>query len=190
MDTKLCSKCGKNKKFNYFYKSKATKDGLTGYCKSCSREYSRAWSAKNKYYHAFKSNVTRARERGLPSDWTYEQMAEALEYFGGCALTGDKEDISWDHVIPLEAGFGGTTERNMIPMKRSLNSSKGFGNLVSWHDWAVDVYGIEPRKLDELLIYLSRKNNMSVKEYKEYISFNSVKIWDRWRESISTSKLQ
>lgn len=34
---KICRKCGKLKKVEDFYKNKATVDGLTSYCKECSK---------------------------------------------------------------------------------------------------------------------------------------------------------
>jgi len=44
---KKCTKCKLKKEESYFVKSKTTKDGLSCYCKSCMREYSRKRKLKN-----------------------------------------------------------------------------------------------------------------------------------------------
>ena len=187
MVKKYCRKCSTNKSREDFYKNRASKDGLAGYCKKCTNSYRIKWQESRPYYYSWNSNLKRARERDLPATWTYDELTETLEYFGGCAITGDTEDLTWDHVIPLEANYGGTTAENMIPIRRDLNSSKGFRNLVSWYEWATNIYGIDIDKLDGLLTYLASKNGMSVDEYIDYINYDSTVIYDDWRNKISKS---
>lgn len=38
METKVCKKCGQNISVSKFSKNKATKDGLSPYCKECEKE--------------------------------------------------------------------------------------------------------------------------------------------------------
>lgn len=44
---KICSKCKIEKKLEEFYKSKASKDGLTYKCKECNNKYASEWHHKN-----------------------------------------------------------------------------------------------------------------------------------------------
>ena len=50
METKVCTKCGKElpATVEYFYSQKGAKIGLTGQCKECIKEKSRRWSFENK----------------------------------------------------------------------------------------------------------------------------------------------
>jgi hypothetical protein len=45
METKKCNKCGEVKSQSDFYKDKATKDGLKGYCKVCRLENIKKYQA-------------------------------------------------------------------------------------------------------------------------------------------------
>ena len=45
---KKCTKCGEVKALGEFYKAKAYKDGHTGDCKSCCKEYSKHYREDNK----------------------------------------------------------------------------------------------------------------------------------------------
>jgi hypothetical protein len=45
MPTKACRRCGKEKPLSDFYKNNATRDGLTYWCKDCTR------TASRDYYH-------------------------------------------------------------------------------------------------------------------------------------------
>lgn len=38
METKICSKCGRELPVSKFFKNKATKDGFAVYCKECEKE--------------------------------------------------------------------------------------------------------------------------------------------------------
>ena len=48
---KQCSKCQKNKNFEQFYKSSASKDGHSRYCKNCQNEYTRNKRGSIKRYN-------------------------------------------------------------------------------------------------------------------------------------------
>lgn len=45
---KRCNDCATEKPLSEFYKNKASKDGVTNKCKSCSKEYSKAYKENNK----------------------------------------------------------------------------------------------------------------------------------------------
>ncbi|PAE09712.1 hypothetical protein CHI02_23745, partial [Niallia circulans] len=85
-------------------------------------EYSRKWKAKNRD----RDKETKAKwnaankekrrdyeinrecfEKLLPKKFDKNDKKLVYQYFGGCALTGEKT-TGWDHVISLSTGHGGT----------------------------------------------------------------------------------
>jgi len=48
METKVCSKCGEEKKISEFYKRKESKNGLRKECRDCCRLRSKNWISENK----------------------------------------------------------------------------------------------------------------------------------------------
>lgn len=46
--TKPCTRCGKRRKVENFYKDRHMKDGLSSWCKPCTKEYDRAYVARKK----------------------------------------------------------------------------------------------------------------------------------------------
>jgi hypothetical protein len=121
----------------------------------------------------------RAKKKALPNDWTVEQQEQVLQYFGGCCLTGDLENLHFDHVIPLSSGHGGTIVENMVPLRADLNLSKGDSNLFEWFEDNKERFELSQERFDRLIEYLSEMNGMTPEEYKEYYFWcfcNRVKI--------------
>lgn len=85
-----------------------------------------------------------------------------------CALSGDS-NIHLDHVIPLKVGRGGTVYGNIIPLSYKLNSSKQDKNIFEWFKSTKNENNLSEEKFNDLIAYLAECNNMSVKEYKEYV---------------------
>jgi hypothetical protein len=46
--TKTCTRCKKRRKLDQFYKDKHMKDGHSSWCKACTKEYDRAYTARKK----------------------------------------------------------------------------------------------------------------------------------------------
>lgn len=46
--TKKCTRCQKRRKVEQFYKDKHMKDGLSSWCKSCTRDYDREYAKRKK----------------------------------------------------------------------------------------------------------------------------------------------
>ena len=44
--TKQCTRCRKRRKVEQFHRDKTTKDGLSTWCKGCTREYDHAYRAR------------------------------------------------------------------------------------------------------------------------------------------------
>lgn len=83
-----------------------------------------------------KSSRRRAKEQNQGKGITKEQWLEMMSFFNWkCAYSGKtltKETRSIDHVIPLNSG-GENEIWNMIPMDRSLNSSKNDKEMLDWY---------------------------------------------------------
>ena len=67
---------------------------------------------------------------------TPEQYKEVMSFFGWkCAYSGEKlkkDTRTLDHIIPLKQG-GDHEIWNVVPMTRSLNSSKCAKNMLDWY---------------------------------------------------------
>lgn len=46
--TKTCTRCKKRRKVEQFYKDRTIKDGLSSWCKDCTKEYDRAYRERRK----------------------------------------------------------------------------------------------------------------------------------------------
>lgn len=134
-----------------------------------SREKNKQWFRDNPEQAQVIRMRRRTREYLLPDDITYEEVEEVKLFFGGCALTGEKEDIHLDHVIPLATGRIGAVRGNIIPLKSSLNESKRDKNIFEWFEQNKEYWGLSQEKFDKLIDYLSRQNEMSVEKYREYV---------------------
>ena len=46
--TKVCTRCSKRRKVANFHRDSHMKNGLSSWCKACSRDYSRAYAERKK----------------------------------------------------------------------------------------------------------------------------------------------
>ena len=46
--TKVCTRCKKRRKLDLFYKDMHMKDGLSSWCKACTKDYDREYAARKK----------------------------------------------------------------------------------------------------------------------------------------------
>jgi hypothetical protein len=135
-------------------------------------EYHRNWRISNPDKMSINSHKRRARKRALPANLTLDDQVTIIAYFNeGCALTGIQESIHWDHVIPLSTGYGGTTHKNMIPLRDELNYSKNDANIFEWFATNRDRFGLEQTKFDALIEYLANINEMTIEEYRDYVYY-------------------
>jgi hypothetical protein len=129
----------------------------------------RLWRQNNPEKTGLIMQRRRARRLALAADFDVEQKNVTLEFFGGCALTGDVGDIHWDHVIPIAVGHGGTTYGNMIPLCGDLNQSKCDKNIFEWFEANRQRFNLEQEKFDLLIEWLGKANDMTVEEYRQYV---------------------
>lgn len=96
-------------------------------------------------------------------------MTRTLEFFeGACALTGKRDDIHWDHVIPLSVGNVGTVRGNMIPLDAELNRRKSNLNIFEWFERCKSRLGLSEERFNRLIDFLSEENGMSKDEYRSF----------------------
>src|SRR5699024_2915067 len=130
----------------------------------------REWRLNNKDSVSVRNAKYRALKACLPYSLSEGDVSKISKYFsGGCSITGEKEDLHLDHVIPIAVGHGGTIYENMIPLRADLNLSKSDRNIFDWFADNRERFGLEQRKFDELIEYLADINNMTKKEYEEYV---------------------
>ena len=156
---KKCNKCGRwlvASTVN-FHREKAGKYGIRATCKECKNnqnkqynknhreEQSKRWQEYRKSEHG--KQVIAAKkfnERNRRRLWkqnqgkgiTSEQYKEVMSFFDWkCAYSGEKlkkDTRTLDHIIPLKQG-GDHEIWNLVPMARSLNSSKCAKDMLEWY---------------------------------------------------------
>jgi hypothetical protein len=192
---KQCRTCCEIKYIEDYTKNKTKWDGRSSECKMCRKRYAqdnheiessryRRWYEENRNHKASykqdwqRNNLDkravsrlrrRARENELPNDFTHEQMKNTIEYFRGCALTGDSKDIQWDHVIPITSGYGGTTFGNMVPLRKDLNISKSNRNIFEWYSANCERLCIDHNRFNNLIAWLAEVNSMTIEEYRNHV---------------------
>lgn len=132
--------------------------------------WAREWSERNPWRVRMTKQRRRARENGLPDDFTDEDCGEMMKHFNNsCALSEETNDVHVDHIIPLSIGLGGTIKGNMLPLQGKLNISKSNRNIFQWFDKNRERLNLPQEKFDKAIRYLAEQSNMSLKEYEEYV---------------------
>ncbi|WP_336638446.1 hypothetical protein [Lysinibacillus fusiformis] len=127
------------------------------------------WRLNNKNKVVLKSQRRRALKKQLPNNFTNEQHESLLAYFEHkCPLTGSI-DIHIDHFIPLAIGHGGTTLKNMVPLDATLNICKHAQNPFEWFKQNHNIYKVEQKKFEGVVLYLAELNEMTPQEYEKYV---------------------
>lgn len=129
------------------------------------------WRRKHKEYIRHYSVTTTGRRikllTSLPNDFTLEDWARCLEYWGDkCAVCGKTRDfwtiIAKDHWIPLvdkRPNNPGTVPANIIPLCHSKRDGEGGCNNIKYHTdpvkWLVSKLGKRKamKKLKEIQAY-------------------------------------
>lgn len=132
-------------------------------------ERKRKWTLENiekeRERGRLKQLSRRATEKGLPSGFDKEWSKLLMEIYEGCILTGERDDIHWDHFIPLATGRGGTNPGNMVPLSATLNLRKGTKNPLQF----LLEEEMSERRMYDILFVLGWLNGKSVDEYIDYV---------------------
>ncbi|TFD99602.1 hypothetical protein [Jeotgalibacillus salarius] len=135
------------------------------------KESKRKYYKENPHIKVASGQRRRARLKKLPSDLATAQAFEILNLFNGCAISNLDEGTHLDHFICLDTGHGGTTLNNMLPMASSLNISKNHYNPFEWVQNKDVAAQLDIKKWHTALKYLAELNEMTVKEYRDYVNY-------------------
>lgn len=128
-----------------------------------------------------------ARKLRLPDTLTEGELSQILSHFNGeCALSGSKEDLQYDHLIPLSSGTGGTVLGNIIPLRADLNQSKGNRNIFEWFEDNEERFSLCRSRFDAMIEYIANTNGMSTDEYLIYYerAFNASSVISRTKSGV------
>lgn len=134
-------------------------------------DYRRKWREENPEKAREIDQRRRARKNGLPDDMTNRRWEEIVseDFNNACALTGESDDLTMEHFIPLSIHHGGTYDGNLYPMVKSLNSSKWKTNPFEWVQRPDISERIPADRWNALVLYLAEKNGLTVEEFREFV---------------------
>jgi len=134
------------------------------------REYDKIYRTHNQGKKKASDARRNARKEKLPDTYSYDDHMKTMKFFGGaCALSGTKDDLHLDHVIPLATGQVGSIFGNIVPLAAKLNTSKRDFNIFEWFEANRQRFELSQKKFDRLIGFLADANEMSVDEYRNYV---------------------
>ena len=127
---KTCTQCKQEKDLGDFYNNKSSKDGLTFWCKPCTKIYQQKIPSRKRAEWSSKSY--RKKKEESPQLFMWKQAKHRAKWdYGGMEFSIDVEDILLPEVcpyfnvpfIPLDRNWGYSLDR--------IDSSKGYikGNI-------------------------------------------------------------
>ena len=121
------------------------------------------------------SNKRRLKEQEQGTGITKDQWLEMMQYFDWrCAYSGEvlsKDTRSVDHIVPIDAG-GDNMIWNMVPMTRSLNSSKNSKDMLEWYR---EQSFYDPNRLQKIYEWQEYAYNKYGKD-TQYFNTNDIQI--------------
>ncbi|MGG0741304.1 HNH endonuclease [Niallia taxi] len=184
-----CSHCHEVKAIESFGVKNAAKDRINPKCKQCVCDYQnqRNQLPEVYIYNKNKSQKRRAILKELPHSLTIQEWKNIKQRFNNCCfLTGKvliESKLSIEHVIPIATGHGGHIKENVLPLDISLNMARKDKNIFEWF-YTLDANEDMKRRFSEAIDYLAFMNEMSVKEYKEFVYY-----CDRFRRTVEEVKV-
>lgn len=155
----------KNRDYFIEYLRKYREDNL-----EAELERIRKYRENNKEKYNEHQKMRRRLEKELDKLHKPVDKNEILKHFNNkCSLTGDKNDVTLDHFIPISWGHGGTYKGNLYPLNIRLNQSKINQNPFEWYEWIKDKADIKKSDWNNLVQYLAKENGLTVEEFKEFV---------------------
>ena len=178
---KLCSKCGETKSLDCFNKNKARKDGVSVYCKICTKNYS-----KSDYWKEYERNRQQKRKS---TDSYVEYQKKYREMNMDKFVENNKIKYNTNPVYKLSVNFRNRLrvyiKRKSVPSKSILGcdwttfkkyiESKFIENM-SWEN-----HGQFGWHLDHIIPLASAKNEEELIKLNHYT--NLQPLW--WRDNLS-----
>ncbi|HDR7733379.1 TPA: HNH endonuclease [Bacillus thuringiensis] len=165
---KECRKCYLMLPLNEFSKKKQGFEGTRSICKQCDAKYKEQYQKENPDQGILRRHNYRARQQQLPAKLTLSDIIEMrMEQNSICLLAGSDESMVVDHFIPLSIGHGGSTFENCYYLHEHFNNTKGNKNPFEWIKLQ---RGFVQRRFYSVLVpMLAARNEMTVKEFTEYV---------------------
>lgn len=158
--TRQCSACSQTKPLTDFSKQASCPGGFRNECQDCKNAKARDWYLRNKEHRKktaqawrdsnrdkvakassawTKSNADKklnhyhARKARLKQNGVYKVAATELKrlYSSPCFYCGTSDNITQDHVIPIQRG-GRHSIGNLVPACQPCNSSKQDKTITEW----------------------------------------------------------
>lgn len=108
----------------------------------------------------------KAKANALPYNLSPEELDIINEHFNySCPLTGETENLHYDHFICIDTGHMGTVFGNIVPMLGSLNISKHNNNPFEW----IKSYPEYTEGFNKIVSYLAETLGLTIDEYKDFV---------------------
>lgn len=165
-----CSICTKVHSLKNWYEAKRDIWGLLRECPDC-RTYRSAKYIKENPDKLFEHNLKRRETvEALPIIYGKEAwVAKMSEYSWRCSFSLEEGKLAMDHVIPVATGHGGTYAGNLIPLEKSVNSSKNDSNIFEWFGATRQRFELSQERFDQTIGRLASANALTVAEYREFV---------------------
>lgn len=131
------------------------------------KRYNAKYPEKRRESEQRRRHTRKAKLKNVTSDidvMVYNRI-KSLQ-FNRCLLTGESENLHFEHFIPISVG-GGNTFDNCYFMDGYLNSIKSDHNPFEWIKTQPDEY--QDRFHSVLVPMLAARNDMTVEEFTEYV---------------------
>jgi hypothetical protein len=160
-----CTHCGEFSSLRGWYRDERRLWGLIRECPECRRGFSLNYYENNPEKLFVNAQKRRTLAELLPNEFTKDDWIYVRSSFvWRCGVSRKVNSISLDHFVPINLGHGGTYVGNLVPMCRSLNSSKKDKNPFIWG-------AKNGHSLVGIVRYLSEQNNLTNKEYTDFVTW-------------------
>lgn len=106
----------------------------------------------------------------LPNLLTKKELQQIRDSTA-CELTGQVDDLTVDHFIPLGWGHGGVYLGNIFSLGRKLNSSKSNINPFKWITKPEVSEIIDVTRWNALIQRLAKDNDLTIVEFENYVNW-------------------
>lgn len=164
---------------NCYYKHSGSRYGRRAICKDC---FHKKYGDK---YEKYRTRRNKNLNHQIPlTDVEIMKIREAFHH--KCAITGEEEEVSLDHFVPLswgdiaiEYGIGGNTYANMLPISIFLNKSKSYYNPFEWFSKAAPKHNLDVQKWNDAVEYVANKHKMTSSDYERRVNECAIQVKTR-----------
>ena len=165
-----CVRCEKIHTMRNWYEDSRKLWGLIGECPKCRSKKSAKYAKENPGKIFELGLKRREMVEALPMSFGKEAwVLKMSEYSWRCSFSSEIGKLAMDHVIPVATGHGGTYEANLIPLEKSVNSSKNDSNIFEWFGATRQRFEISQELFDQTIGRLASANALTEDEYCEFV---------------------